>query len=214
MPGIQATLNIFDKFIDIAKEIAKLPALVLPQYQTAAQDMYRICQKLLTANENLSRWLNRFIYFDFRAVNARSEFLRTIQEYKTMKNGPQFQQLKFSCHDISSIYYQNISSKIGNWFANEQKREEVEGIFNTLTDADSSLVDFTYDHVIAKLDLFVNMSEQSVDSGMMDDAEKRRLEFKAEIKVITERLEKFSNELTDLVINFAEIARISVTLGA
>ena len=54
MPSIKSSFEIFDKFTSIAKEIAKLPALVLPKYQAAAQDMYQICQKLLTANENLS----------------------------------------------------------------------------------------------------------------------------------------------------------------
>jgi hypothetical protein len=91
MPSVVKSLDIFDKFINIAKEIAKLPALVLPQYQAAAQDMYQICQKLLTANEDLSRWLHRFIYFDFRQQNARTEFMKALQEYKTMKNGPEYQ---------------------------------------------------------------------------------------------------------------------------
>ncbi len=109
MPGMGKSLDIFDKFISIAKEIAKLLALVLLQYQAAAQDMYQICQKLLTANENLSRWLHSFIYFDFRQQNARTEFMKVLQEYKTMKNGPKYQQLKFSCSDIGGVYYQHIS---------------------------------------------------------------------------------------------------------
>ncbi len=83
MPSINLALEIFDKFISIAKEIAKLPAVVLPQYRDAARDMYQICQRLLTANENLSRWLHRFIYFDFRQQNASTEFMKTLQEYKT-----------------------------------------------------------------------------------------------------------------------------------
>jgi hypothetical protein len=82
MPGREKSLDIFDKFIGIAKEITKLPALVLPQYQAAAQDMYQICQKLLAANEHLSRWLYRFIYFDFRQQNARTKFMY-ITHYET-----------------------------------------------------------------------------------------------------------------------------------
>ena len=46
--------------LEIGKEISKLPALILPQYQLAATDLYKICQKLLMANENLSRWMHRF----------------------------------------------------------------------------------------------------------------------------------------------------------
>lgn len=123
MPDIATSLSIFEKFIKVANELAKLPALVLPQYQSAAQDMYKICQKLLTANENLSRWLYRFLYFDFRQNDARQKFLTTVQEYKAMKAGPHFQQLKFSCSDINQIYYRNIASKLGNWFTNQQKRK-------------------------------------------------------------------------------------------
>src|SRR5947209_1125752 len=99
MYAIQAALEALDKFIDISKELAKLPALLLPQYQTAAADLYEICQKLLTAKENLSRWLHGFLYFDFRGKDARSDFLKIAQEYKMMKSRPRFQQLKFSCSD-------------------------------------------------------------------------------------------------------------------
>lgn len=214
MLGIEKSLDIFEKFISIAKEIAKLPALVLPQYQAAAQDMYQICQKLLTANENLSRWLHRFIYFDFRQQNARTEFLRSLLEYKTMKNGPEYQQLKFSCSDIGGVYYQHISSKIADWFTSKQKEEEVEGIFASLTDADSALVSFTYDEVINRLDDFLARVEQHVDSDALNDAEEERLKFKVDSKDITEALEKFSRELSDLVIKFAKIARVPVTIGS
>lgn len=212
MPGIEKALDIFDKFISIAKEIAKLPELVLPQYQAAAQDMYQICQKLLAANENLSRWLHRFIYFDFRQQNARTEFMKALQEYKTMKNGPEYQQLKFSCSDICGVYYQHISSKIADWFSNKHKKEKVEGIFSSLTDADNEMVSFTYDEVINRLDNFLTKVEQNVDSGALNDAEENRLKFKVDSKYITEALEKFSGELSDLVITFAQIARVPVTI--
>jgi len=128
MPSIKTSLDIFSNFIDIAQEIVNLPALILPQYQAAVQDMYQICQKLLIANENLSRWLHRFIYFDFRQNDARTVFMTALKEYKTMKSGPEFQQLKFSCNDISCIYDQHISSKIKDWFANKHKKEEVKKI--------------------------------------------------------------------------------------
>jgi hypothetical protein len=172
-----------------------------------------ICQKLLTANENLSRWLYRFLYFDFRQNDARSKFLTAAQEYAAMKNGPEFQQLKFSCSDIGQIYYQNISSKLGNWFANQHKLEEVEGIFAQLTDADKQLVAFIYDRVVTNLNDFVHRAETDVERGAMNDAEEARLQFKAESREVTEQLEKFSGELSDLVILFAGIARVPVTLA-
>jgi len=213
MTTIKTALEIIDKFIGIGKQLAKLPALVLPQYQVAAQDLYTICQKLLSANENLSRWLHRFLYFDFRGSDARQKFLTAIQEYKSMKSGVGFQQLKFSCRDISGIYYRDISSKLGGWFSNQQKLEETAGIFAALIDTDNEMTAFVYDHVVTKLDDFVTKAEQHVNAAAFDAAEEARLQFKADSREVTERLEKFSGELADLVITFAQIARVPVTLG-
>jgi hypothetical protein len=213
MPAITPTLEVLDKFISIAKELTKLPALVLPQYQPAAHDLYEICQKLLTANENLSRWLYKFLYFDFRQQDARTKFLDLVRDYKTMKQGPEFRQLKFSCGDISAVYYRNIDSKIGSWFSNQGKLEEAQGIFTKLTDADNDMVAFTYDHVVGKLDNGVDSIEKHVEAGVLNDAEDVRLQIKADMREVTEHLEKFSGELSDLVIRFANIARVPVTLG-
>jgi hypothetical protein len=204
-----------DKFISVAKELAKLPALVLPQYRPAARDLYEISQKLLAANETLSRWLYLFLYFDFRHVEARSRFLDLVRDYRTMKQGPEFNQLKFSCGDISMIYSRNLTSTIGRWITNQAKLEEAEGIFATLADADRDMVRFTYDYVVEKLDDAVGRMETHVNvgpMGQMDAAEAARLEFKAEMAETTKRLEKFSGELTDLVIRFASIAQEPVTL--
>jgi predicted Zn-dependent protease with MMP-like domain len=139
--------------------------------------------------------------------------LTALQECKTIKSGPDFQQLKLSCSDIGQIYYRNIASKLGNWLTSQQKLEEVEGIFAALTDADRDMVAFTYDHVVARLDDFVRQAEKDVERGAMNDAEEARLQFKAESREVTERLEKFSGELPDLVILFAGIARVPVTLA-
>jgi len=210
MSGISSALGVISKFIDIGKEIAKLPALFLPQYQSSATDLYEICQKLLKANENLSRWLHRFRYLDLSDRNATS---LAFQEYRSMKTGPEFQQMKFSCFDISSIYYRNISLKIGMWFSNQQKIEEAEGIFNRLTDADEDMVAFVFDIVIGRLDEFVDEVENEFDVGNLDRAEELRLEFKSETKEIAQQLEKFSGDLSDLTISFAKIARVPITLG-
>ncbi len=213
MPAIQPALDIFDKFISIAKELAKLPQLVLPQYRAAAQDLYEIAQKLLTANENLSRWLYKFLYFDFRQQDARTKFFDLIRDYKTMKQGPEFRQLKFSCGDISAIYYRNIASKLGNWLSDQTKLEEAQGMFAALSDADSDLVSFTYDQVVKALDNAVNDIETRVEAETMNDAELRRLQAKADMKDVTERLEVFAGALSELVISFAGIARAPVTVG-
>lgn len=153
MPEVKAAVDILDKFIGLGKELAKLPALVLPQYQPCAVDLYNIYQRILKANENVSRWFYRFLYFDFQSPNAHSEFLKAIQEYKTMKAGPELQKLEFSCHDIQGIYHQNIQSKIGTWFADQCKTEEAKGIFERLTDADRSMGTFVTDE-------FINVKKQ------------------------------------------------------
>ena len=212
MPLI-TTLDIFDKFINIAKELTKLPQLVLPQYTASAQGLYEIAQKLLSANENLSRWLFKFLYFDFRQSNARTKFLDLVRDYKTMKQGPEFRQLKFSCGDISSIYYRNINSKLGNWLTNQTKLEEAQGIFAALSDADRDLVAFTYDKVVNALDTAVDEMEQYVEKDALNDAETRRLEAKTQMKDVTARLETFAGALSELVLSFAAIARIPVTLS-
>ncbi|SDM39918.1 hypothetical protein SAMN05421823_11320 [Catalinimonas alkaloidigena] len=213
MLSVVSALESLDKFVGVAKELARLPALLLPQYREAAQDLYEICQRLLAANENLSRWLYRFLYFDFRHPDARTRFLTLVQEYRTMKHGPDFQKLKFSCGDIGAIYYRNISAKLGNWFTRKTRREEVEGIFQMLTNADNDMVAFTYDQVIACLDKLLGEAEAHMDTGREEEAEAVRLKGKAELRAVTERLEKFSGELADLVVSFAAIAQVPVTLG-
>jgi hypothetical protein len=213
MPAIQPALDIFDKFISIAKELAKLPQLVLPQYRAAAQDLYEIAQKLLTANENLSRWLYKFLYFDFRQQDARTKFFDLMRDYKTMKQGPEFRQLKFSCGDIATIYYRNIASKLGDWLSDQTKLNEAQSMFVALGDVDSDLVSFTYDQVVTALDNALDDIEGRVEADAIDGAELRRLQAKADMKDITKRLEAFAGALSELVVSFANIARAPVTLG-
>ncbi len=214
MPVNTLALETLDKFANISKELAKLPALVLPQYRNSVKDLYEICQKLLIANENLSRWLFQFLYFDFRHPEAQKRFQELLEQYQIMKSGLEFQKLKISCGDINRIYYKNISSKIGNWFTSQAKIEEVEGIFQALGYADGELVALTYDHVVARIDDFIMHVEGLVKAGAMDDAERIRLKFKAELRDVAERLQKFGGELVDLVILFAEFAHEPVTLGS
>lgn len=213
MPTIQPTLEIFDKFISITNELVKLPQLILPEYRTAAQGLYEITQKMLIANENLSRWLYKFLYFDFRQQDARTKFFDLIRDYRTMKQGPEFRQLKFSCGDISTIYYRDIESKLGNWLTDQTKLNEARSIFKDLSSIDGSLVSFTYDQVVKALDDAINDIETQVETDAMNEAELRRLQAKADMKVITERLEAFAGSLSELVISFANITHTPVTIG-
>lgn len=212
MATIKDGIEIIQQFIGIAKELAKLPTLALPQYQSAAVDLYEICTKILSANENMARWLHRFRYFNFQGPNARVEFLDATKEYNTMKSGVEFKRLKFSCSDISQIYYRNISSKLLGWFSNKQKLEEAEGIFAKLTDADLQMVDFAQNAILDSIDSFLTKVENLVDEGNLDEAEKLRLEFKGNSAGVVQFIEVFSDELSELVLAFAKIARVPITL--
>jgi hypothetical protein len=47
--------------------------------------VYGICRMILKANENISRWFNRFAYFDFGRADMKTEFNKLISDYKTLK---------------------------------------------------------------------------------------------------------------------------------
>ena len=212
MPTVKDGLELIEQFISLGRELAKLPALVLPQYQPAAADLFEICQKILTANENSARWLNHFRYFDFRHPEARSNFLAAVKEYRSLRAGPGFQQLKFSCGDIRQVYYRNISSKLGGWFSNPHKLEEAEGIFAKLTDSDLEMVAFLEEHILGKLDNHLQLIDSKIDSGFIDEAEKLRLELKTDTAEVVQFIEKFGDALSELVLEFATIARVPLVL--
>lgn len=212
MAALKEGIEIIQQFIALGKELAKLPALVLPQYQPAAIDLYEICKKILGANENMARWLLRFRYFDFQSPNARSEFMNAVREYGALKTGASFKQLKFSCSDIAQIYYKNISSKLGSWFSDSQKFEEAAGIFAKLTDADRDMVSFAQEAILDNLDSFINKVERQVDAGNLNEAEELRLQFKNDTGVVVQFLENFGDNLSELVLEFARVARVPVTL--
>jgi hypothetical protein len=212
MTSVKDGLELIEQFISIGKELAKLPALILPQYQPAAADLFEICKKILTANENMAKWLHRFRYFDFKHPDARSNFLAAVQEYRSLRAGPQVQQLKFSCGDISQVYYRNISSKLGGWFSSPYKLKEAEDVFVKLTDSDLEMVDFLQEHILKKLNNYLDQVEPVIDVGNMENAEKLRLELKLDTGEVVQYLEKFSDGLSELVLNFSKIARVPLTL--
>ena len=64
----------------------------------------------------------------------------------------------------------------------------------------------------SQLDYFIEQVENDVDYHNFDEAEKRRLEFKKGTKEIAQQLEIFNDDLTELVIKFANIAKVPITL--
>ncbi|MGE5289432.1 MAG: hypothetical protein ACM3ML_19970 [Micromonosporaceae bacterium] len=212
-PNSQPALDSVDHFIRIAGEIAKVPILARPEYRAAADDLYQIAQRLLVANENMARWLNRFLLFDFRDPNARSRFLDLVQDYRTTKAGPGFRDMKFSCGDIFTIYDRNISGKIADMFPQDlQAGEEARQAFMDLGSADADMVAFIYDTVVADIDKFVRDAELYVDRSDFNSAEARRLAFKVAEAQLSERLERFASGLSDLVLQYARLAERPVTL--
>lgn len=199
-------------FIEVGKLLAKLPAMILPQYRSCAGDMYEISRRILKANENLCRWLYLFLYFDFRHADARSRYLDAVRDYKTMKVSPDVQALRWHCHDIEGIYRLNIESKIGGWFTNQQKLEEVQGVFGRLTTADAKIVDLVHDNILTSLDTHLEKVEQAVDAGRLEEAERLRLEFESLLGPQMKDLEEWNTGLAELAVEFARIAGIPVTL--
>ena len=213
MPSIGSALDVIDQFVKLGKELASLPALVLPQYRAASISLYEICQKLLIGNENLARWLYNFQYFDFNRPDARSEFLDLCKKYRIMKSGPERRELKFRCADIGLIYRKDIELKIGGWFTNQQRVDDVRWIFGALSSADGNMIDFIDDQVLNRLDAFETEAEGLVRANDVNGAEAARLRFKAATTDVGRRLEQFSGELSDLVIKFAGIGGVPVTLA-
>jgi hypothetical protein len=76
-PQSQPALDSIDEFIKVGREMARVPLLMMPEYRVAAEGLYEIAQKLLDANENMARWLNRFLLFDFQTSDARARARET-----------------------------------------------------------------------------------------------------------------------------------------
>jgi hypothetical protein len=214
LPDAQRALDSIDRFVSVGGEIAKVPILAMPQYRAAAEDLYEIAQKLLVANENMARWLNRFLQFDFRAPDARGRFLDLVQDYRTTKAGPGFRDMKFSCGDIGIIYHRNIATKIAEMFPQDrQAGVEAEQAFIALSTADDDMVVFIYDTVVGDIDAFVSDAERYVDRSDLNGAEARRLQFKVAAAALSERLERLGSGLSDLVLQYARLAERPVTLA-
>lgn len=212
-PSPQPALDSIDRFIRVGGEIAAVPLLAMPPYRAAADGLYEIARRLLDANENMARWLNRFLWFDFRDPNARSRFLELVQDYRTTKAGPGFRDMKFSCGDIWVIYQRDIADQIAGIFPFDPAAgEDARQAFSDLGSADADMVAFIYDAVVTAIDEFVRDAEQHVDRADLNAAETRRLEFKVASAQLSERLERLAGGLSDLVLRYARLAERPVTL--
>ena len=130
-----------------------------------------------------------------------------------MKVGPERRALKFRCGDIDLIYRKEIESRIGGWFTGSQRADDTRLIFSQLASADGSMIEFIDNNIVSQLDAFVAEAESLVDTNDMGGAEAARLRFKAANAEMSRRLEQFSGDLSDLVLQFARIGGVPVTLG-
>jgi hypothetical protein len=166
MPSSQPGLDSIDRFIRVGGEMAKVPILANPQYSAAADDLYQIARRLLDANENMVRWLNRFLLFDFRDPNARSHFFDLVTEYRSTKAGGGFRDMKFSCGDNYFIYQRNIAGKIAEIFPQDREAgEKAERAFTALGDSDADMVAFIWGTVVTRIDEFIDDAERSRGAG-------------------------------------------------
>jgi hypothetical protein len=213
MPSSQPELDSIDRFISVGAEMAKVPILANPQYRAAADDLYQIARRLLDANENMARWLNRFLLFDFRDSNARAHFFDLVTDYRSTKAGGGFRDMKFSCGDIYFIYQRNIADKIAGIFPHDREAvEETKRAFTALGDSDADMVAFIWGTVVTGIDGFIRDAEYCVDRSDLNGAEERRLAFKVASAQLSERLERFESGLSDLVLQYARLANRPVTL--
>jgi hypothetical protein len=199
-------LDAIDKFIGLARELANLPDMATPKYAPAAMDLHEISRKLSRANSNMARLLNGFLYFDFLAEDARSSFLALVKDYRDLKASDRFHELKYSCGDIALIYGRHIEGSLGGWFGRPEKKDEAADIFEELGSADADMVAFLHGQLTDTLDGFVAETERLVRGGRFDEAEAAQLRLNVKCAELSEKIERFSSGLSDLVLRFANLA--------
>jgi hypothetical protein len=74
------------------------------------------------------------------------------------------------------------------------------------------LVEFLEENVFSYLGNALAKMETEMDTGTAEGAERLRLELKLETKETVQYLERFSDDLSDLVLKFAKLARVPLTL--
>lgn len=206
-------LDSIDHFIRVGKEMATLPPLAEPEYRPAAEDLFQIAKKLMTSNETMARWLNRFLHFDFRPPDARGKFDELAAEYTTAKSGPGFHEMKFNCGDIRVIYDRNIDAKLPEMFPQDrQAADAARAAFLELGHADNDMVAFIFDTIVSGIDGFVARTTKHLQDGDVNVAESERLQFNVASADLSARLVRFASELADLVLTYAALAKRPVTL--
>jgi hypothetical protein len=212
-PDQQDALDAVDEFLKIGVQLAKSPMLLEPRFKPAAEDLYEIARRLLAANENMAKWLNRFLYFDFDHPRARRRFLKLRRKYEDKKAAPGgFGEMKWPCSDIEYIYEQRLKAGFDDLLPGGTRASEARKSLEVLGHADAAMVAFIADTVIADIEAFVQGVEPYVTRGDLGGADQLRLAFKVSSAVLSERLQRYANGLSNLVLQFARAAGRPMTL--
>jgi hypothetical protein len=94
----------------------------------------------------------------------------------------------------------SIEGKIGSWFGDQRKQEEVRGIFSQMSDIDFQIEDLIYNKLIAVFEQYVEEIRKAVKDDDQAQAEARRFELERELDPIIEELVRFNGALADLVV--------------
>src|SRR5262245_5100551 len=87
-------LGVVEKLINLLKPLI---GFAIPDFRECARGFEAICKKLLDANENVARWINKFRDFDVTHPNVVEEFRKLAADYRSLKTGQRYQELKFDC---------------------------------------------------------------------------------------------------------------------
>ena len=205
-------LDTIDRFVTVANEIAAMPVLRSPGFTQTAGALYDISRKLLIANENLARWLNRFLYFDFQDDGAGRRFRKTVRKYRNAKAAGKLREMKFRCGDIRIIYDKDIGHRLPEMYPDEQAQESTAIAFSELYSADIDMVNLIYNDVVAGIERFCAEAGDFVDHSKFNEAEALRLEYKVSSADLSQHVERLADRLSDLVLKFAQVTGRPVSL--
>jgi phosphopantothenate synthetase len=131
-----ASLSIFKDFIDIAKQ---LYVYLTPQYKEAGEALIKITDNILTAQNDILKWVRKFERLD---LNNSKEFNNFYDEFYDFRDGPGFDSITVNCHQILSVYDKFLANYLKKWLASDQaKLSETQQIFNDLGSADADMKD-------------------------------------------------------------------------
>src|SRR5262245_27767307 len=100
LSGVDTGLGAVEKLINLLKPLI---GFAIPDFRECSRGFEAICNKLLDANENVARWINRFRDFDATHPNVVEEFRKLAADYRSLKTGRGYQELKFDCREIETI---------------------------------------------------------------------------------------------------------------